>query len=262
MKRFACAEGTFSFIKRRNVFWKGPHGTTHTASTIIVVASNSRVSKPHLSPLNTNIKNVPPTKQHPKILYFSPHKIKAKRNLAKSTVSGHGHGFASARSSPGASRWAPTALTLPPKCPGGFCFPLPSCEVRADPDGEDHRSVTKAGLESGGWKQRGREFRQEEQRGGSQVGSASCLSTPSSASPTRAARRPGDRTAGLGAGKAVWDARCRGGTEQSSVGRRLKSRQRNQLLLVKCLMFFELLKRLPCFFGWGGGIVVLQEKKP
>lgn len=181
MKQFACTEGTFSFIKRRNAFRKGPHGTTHTASTIIVVASNSRVSKPHLSPLNTNIKNVPPTKQHPKILYFFPHKIKGTRNLAKSTVSGHGHELASACSSPGASRWAQRALTLPPKCLGGFCFPLPSCEARADPDGEDHRSVTKAGLESGGWKQRGREFRQEEQRGGSQVGSASCLSTPSSA---------------------------------------------------------------------------------
>lgn len=64
---------------------------------------------------------------------------------------------------------------------GGFCFPLPSCKVRAEPDGEDHRSVTEAGSESGGRKQRGREFRQEEQRGGSQVGSASCLSTPSSA---------------------------------------------------------------------------------
>lgn len=41
------------------------------------------------------------------------------------------------------------------------------------------------------------------------------LSTPSSASPTRAARRPGDRTAGLGAGKAVWDARCKGGAQSS-----------------------------------------------
>lgn len=267
MKRFACAEGTFSFIKRRNVFRKGPHGTTHTASTIIVVASNSRVSKPHLSPLNTNIKNVPPTKQHPKILYFFPHKIKAKRNLAKSTVSGHGHGFASARSSPGASRWAPTALTLPPKCPGGILFPPPQLRGQSRPrwGGPQKRNQSWVGVR-----------RMEAKGPGIQAGGAAwgqpgglrilpqhpVLSTPSSASPTRAARRPGDRTAGLGAGKAVWDARCRGGTEQSSVGRRLKSRQRNQLLLVKCLMFFELLKRLPCFFGWGGGIVVLQEKKP
>lgn len=182
MKQFACTEGTFSFIKHRNVFRKGPHGTNHTAS-IIVAASNSGVSKLHLSPLNANIKTFLQQSNIPRSSIFFPHKIKRTRNLAKSTVSGDGHGSASACPGPGASRWAQTALTLPPKCPGGgFCFPLPSCEVRADPDGEDHRSVTEAGSESGGRKQRGREFRQEEQRGGSQVGSASCLSIPSSAS--------------------------------------------------------------------------------
>lgn len=126
MKQFACTEGTFSFIKHRNVFRKGPHGTNHTAS-IIVAASNSGVSNLRLSPLNANIKTFLQQSNIPRSSIFFPHKIKRTRNLAKSTVSGDGHGSASACSGPGASRWAQTALTLPPKCPGGdFVSPSPA----------------------------------------------------------------------------------------------------------------------------------------